>query len=180
MPFSVEELVARRAARKLANLKIKEQARINLEKNQKPVRSIVISIEWKKSRVWSANPHASADVRYQDGTCTQRDGYTCSGCGYDKESTVIAEIFNDFLRYKLWEKKPALLETGAPYGIRRGKEYTSPEGNYYHGETRSYSGGVGTSCYNQIAAFIGGVFRQVACGKTFDVYEYQDIEGTKV
>jgi hypothetical protein len=28
--------------------------------------------------------------------------FRCSGCGYDKTSTVVAEAFNQYLLYKLW------------------------------------------------------------------------------
>lgn len=162
-----EKLAARREARERA----KEQARIEAERNQKPVEHLTISIEWKKSRTWGHNPHASVEVRYQDGTYTSRDGYTASGCGYDKESTVIAEIFNDFLKYKLWQLSPEARKGGngsldkgnAPYGI-----------HVYNDNRPHFGGGIGTSCYYRIAEYIGGKFEKLASGKTFDVYRYVD------
>lgn len=177
MKLTQEEKDARREARKEARKAKKEAARIEAERNQKPVESITISIEWKKSRTWGSNPHAEAAVRFQDGTFERRNGYTASGCGYDKESTVIADIFNDFLKYKLWniekliENKrrmynlPVELNTDdkvIPYGIYSGPQY------------RSFSGGIGTNCYYAIAEFIGGKFETVASGKTFDVFKYTD------
>ena len=48
-------------------------------------------------------------------------------------------------------------------------------GLYLPGEYRGrYNGGVGTSCYYDIARFIGGRFEHVAGGKTFDVFKYTD------
>ncbi len=154
-----QENINRRKVRKEARRQVKEQAIIKEEKSQKPVKSIIISIEWKKSRMWGSNPHAEARVSYDNGTGAVLNGFTASGCGYCKESTVIAAIFNASLRYKLHEK-PSLDE--APYGIHN-----------YSGH-KGYSGGIGTSCYYEIAKFIGGTFENVASGKTFDVFKYTD------
>ncbi len=161
--LTAEEKEARKQARHQARQVEKNRARIETEKNQKPVKNLTISIEWKKSRTWGHNPHAEARVEFHDGTYTRRDGYTASGCGYDKESTVIAAVFNDFLLYKLW----AITDfQGKPYGISAG--------NYDGREYRSYEGGIGTSCYDSISRFIGGTFEHVASGKSFDVYRYTD------
>ena len=62
----------------------------NAERSQKPVKSITITIEWKKSRTWGMNPNANAQVEYKDGTYDTGSA-SASGCGYDKESTVIRE-----------------------------------------------------------------------------------------
>lgn len=152
--------------------KEKDLQRIEQEKNQKPVKSITINIEWKKSRTWGSNPRCEAEVRYKDGDYSRSPVYTASGCGYDKESTVIADVFNDYLKYKLYQKIN-LLQTKKvnangepnpkyPYGLREW------EGKCY------YEGGIGTSCYYRIAEFIGGKFEHISEGKTFDVYKYTD------
>lgn len=156
--LTVEEKTARREARKAERKAAKEAERIEGEKNQKPVKYIRINIEWKKSRTWGANPHAEAVVNFKDGTGERKDGYTCSGCGYDKESTVIAQIFNDFLKYKLYQE----LKGEQPYGM------------YNRNDWRGYDGGVGTSCYYSISEYIGGKFENIASGKTFDVYKYTE------
>ena len=72
-------------------------------KSQKPVKNFTITIEWARSRVWGSNPHATAKVEHQDGKYSDTGSHTASGCGYCKESTVIAAIFNDLLRYKLYD-----------------------------------------------------------------------------
>ena len=157
-----QEKKERREARKAEREAKKEMDRIQAERDQKPVKELTIAIEWKRSRMWGSNPRAEARVEFQDGTFERRDGYTCSGCGYDKESTVIAQIFNDFLKYKLYDK--ALPKRGSdkrPYGLG------------YYG-VGNYEGGVGTSCYPSIAKFIGGKFVTVASGSTFDVFRYTD------
>ena len=37
-----------------------------------------------------------------------------------------------------------------------------------------YEGGVGMSCYTAISEYIGGTFKHVASGKTYNSYEYID------
>ena len=159
-----------KAANKAAREATKEAERIEREKNQKPVKSLKITIEWRKSRTWGSCPHAEAVIVYHDGTSERRGGYTASGCGYDKESTVIAEIFNDFLKYKLWEIYIAQLANKEDPDGQRAQPYGVTNGEYY----KYYNGGVGTSCYYAISEYIGGKLVNVASGKTFDVYEYTE------
>lgn len=162
-----EKLEARREAKKLA----KELARIEAEKNQKPVKSIDITIEWKRSKTWGSNPNCEARIQYKDGSFDNSPVYKCSGCGYDKESTVIADVFNDYLKYKLWALSDEQIKGGhgsmdsgsAPYGV------TNYSKNY-----RNFAGGIGTNCYYAISEYIGGKFEHVTGGKTFDVYRYTD------
>jgi hypothetical protein len=165
--MTIEEKRERTEARTAARQAAKEAARIESERGQRPVDTIAISIVWSKSRMWGSNPHAEVVVEYKDGHYTRKSGYTASGCGYDKESTVIADIFNDFLRYKLWampiDKVKRVNGGPAPYGISvNGEDY------------RGYSGGIGTNCYYRIAEYVGGTFEHVASGKSFDVYRYTD------
>lgn len=151
----------------------KERARIQAEKDQKPIRKMTIAIEWKKSRTWGYNPHASAEIHYRDGSFGRFNGYTCSGCGYDKTSTVIAEIFNDHLKYKLWKKPFESTKIKKPYGIRFGKHESFQD--------RYYEGGVGMSCYltdscqkDRIAYYIGGTLKCIASLDKVDVFIYTD------
>jgi hypothetical protein len=196
--FTPEQLKARRDARKAARHEAKEAARIEAEKNQRHVKEMTISIEWRKSRMWGNNPHAEVSTIYQnDGKgeyYAPSQVFTCGGCGYDKESTVIASAFNAFLKYKLWGKmkKYARWERRNhdgpntnenykrvfchPYGISISKAFVGRDGKKYS-EHRYFDGGIGTSCYthdNGIAAAIGGKFEHIASGKTFDVYKYTD------
>lgn len=160
----------------------KELARIETEKAQRPVESLTITIEWKRSYTWGMNPNASVEVKYKTGeNLFYRDsGFKASGCGYDKESTVIAEIFNKYLKYKLYQCRVGEFRIN-------GKDNTHPYGvSYYNGYTKTndngdvstprFNGGVGTSCYYKISEFIGGKFENIANGKTFGVFKYTDNE----
>lgn len=155
---------------------------IQQEKSQKPIEWMKITITWNKSRTWGYCPRAYAEIKYKDETYYNTESkYYASGCGYDKKSTVIAEIFNDYLKYKLWNKTIEECrrndynwkkEGGAPYGVNAGS-YTSSETDKEH-EYRYYAGGIGTDCYYAISEFIGGKFECIASGDTFDVYKYID------
>lgn len=174
-----EQKKQRAEERKRARMAAKIAAEIQAEKDQKPVKEIIFTIEWKHSRTWGANPALTCAVRFQDGSYEESPIYRASWCGYDKTSTVVAEAFNTYLKYKLWQKTPAQLirkdhnwqkENGAPYGIRHYE--ADPAGR--HGEGRSYEGGIGISCYPAIGQYIGGKFETVSTGKSFDVFKYTD------
>lgn len=152
--------------RQIKNRLKKEELKEEEERNQNPVDEIVINIEWRKSSTWGNCPRAEALVKYADGTYKTLDGYRASGCGYDKESTVIAEIFNDTLKYELWKKEGEEIDIkSVPYGIRLSFDF-SPY----------YEGGVGTSCYYRISDFIGGKFENISSGRTFDVYKFSRVK----
>jgi hypothetical protein len=158
MKLTKEVKEERRLARAAARKAEKERIRTEAEKNQPEVKKLVITIEWKKSRTYGMNPHATAQVYFHNREPIRQSGFTCSGCGYDKESTVIADIFNTFLKYKLYDKKIARRKQ--PYGMRVDRKY--------------YDGGIGTDCFYAISKTIGGEFNSVAHGETFNVYEYID------
>ena len=169
MKMTQEQKDANKTERKEKREAARLAAKIAGEKNQKPVKSMVITIEWRKSRTWGNNPHAEARVEYHDGTWGSFEA-RASGCGYDKESTVVASLFNDTLLYKLWQLTDEGVKGGngsndsgkCPYGISRGENW------------RSFAGGIGMSCYPRIAEYIGGRLEHVADGKTFDVWKYTD------
>lgn len=131
------------------------------ERSEKPdIVSMTIKIEWKKSRTWGYCPHAKYWVTYADGSGNwSRDkDYTASGCGYDKASTVIAQIFNDEFSGMLWRRRKIRKEV--PYGISL-TSYWFPH----------FDGGVGVSCYERIVEFLGGKWTHTAWGDTFDQYD---------
>lgn len=155
----------KKLARAEAKKALKELARIEAEKNQKQVSEITITIEWRKSRMWGSNPSCEAIIIYKDGSRDYSPVYTASGCGYDKESTVIADVFNNYLKYKLYSEDII-------NAIDRSEQ--KPYGIYASIDWKRYDGGIGTSCYYAISTAIGGKFEHVASGKTFDVYKYTD------
>ena len=143
----------------------KTYQQIKREKNLPRVKNITITIEWKRSRMWGNNPNATAEIEYKDGSYRSFDHYYASGCGYCKESTVIGQIFNEHLKYKLWNIGYKRIRNGKtiPYGIHA-----------YSKDSRSFGQGIGTSCFDAIARTIKGKFKHIASGKTFDVYKYTD------
>jgi hypothetical protein len=145
----------KKAARRLAKL----QAEIDKEKAQPLIKTLTITIEWKRSRAGS-NPAATVEGEAQGGQYFHNNKpYRASGCGYDKESTVIADACNDYLKGHLY----AADLTGAPYGIQAYKNHVGLERRYF-------SGGIGTSCYYRIIEHLGGTMEHVASGRAFDVF----------
>ena len=128
--------------------------------NKKDVLRVTITIEWKRSRVWGYNPHASAWVKYADGGADRFSGYTCGGCGYDKESTVVSQIFNEVLSGMLYRLRNTKKEK--PYGIILNKT-----------DFPSFEGGVGMTCYFRIVEFLGGKMVATAHGDHFDQYDIE-------
>ena len=159
----------KKTLRKVKNQLKKLDETIRQQKEQKQVKEMIINIEWKRSAMYGNNPILEAKIQYVDGSWSNTYGkkYTCSGCGYDKESTVIAQLFNDYLCYALWQKKEIISNNKGkdrsvvPYGV-----------NNYSPDHYSFAGGIGTSCYYSISEFIGGKFEHISNGKTFDVYKF--------
>jgi len=122
------------------------------------VKRLRIHVQWKRSAMWGHNPHAHYSCHFQDGTYASGDE-TCGGCGYDKESTVIATIFNQCCSGMLWRKahKRGGLKN-KPYGI-------------YEGYFPYFDGGIGTNCYVSITQWLGGQWERVDSGKDYDSYE---------
>ncbi len=178
-----EQKEANRLARKEERERAKELAKQQEAINQPEVKSLLITIEWRKSRIWGSNPHATAEITYKEpnagpwGTGFYKEtGFTCSGCGYDKESTVIAEIYNKFMKHRLWKLSAEAMKGGRGSGDKGSAPYGITAYEYKGVEHRNYGGGIGTSCYPRISEYIGGQFDCIASGKTFDVYKFTSKE----
>lgn len=140
-----------------------------------------ISVEWKKSRVWGYNPHATVDALTVDADgateCTTTTG-RASGCGYDKQSAAIAEAFN---------ASPEILKAlyNAEEKRLKGRESRKQSRRDFIGygsgsSARPYfEGGCGVSVFYKIFENCGYTFEQVASGKTFDAYKITKRERTK-
>lgn len=161
-----EQKQANAAARKEAKATAKEAAAIAEEKAQKPVKCLTITVEWRKSRMWGSNPTASGRIEYADGTFGRTKDAHASGYGYDKESTVIADVFNQCLRGRLW----TLTDDRVRGGNGSGDSGPAPYGISVYAGRRRFSGGIGTGCYYGICEYLGGRFDRIAGGKSFDVY----------
>lgn len=144
--------------RAIINRLKKEDEKIDGYIYQKEVERVRIEIEWKKSSVWGSNPHAVAYVKYKNGDYETLKA-TCSGCGYDKESTVLAQIYNKIFKYKLYKiQKNATKKKKAPYGI------------CWSEFVPYFEGGIGVNCYYSITKYIGGKFEDIAHTKHDDIY----------
>lgn len=151
------------AERKERRLKSKYRSMAEAHKAQKHVRSVQMNIEWYRSRTWGYCPRMHAWATYIDGTVERRDYSGVTGCGYDKESTIIANLFNDVLAYKLYQDRP---RESKPYGVCYYEMFEH--------ELGYYDGGIGVASYYDIAKYIGGELVRVASGKAFDCYKYID------
>ena len=174
--LTAEEKTQRAADRKRQKEKDRAAEREKAERQQPRIETLTLTIEWRKSRTYGHNPLLTAEARFKDGQTANNNPvyyshstFTCSGCGYDKESTVIADAYNHYLKYKLHEKKEDEREPDKkPYGVSFWNDKET-------GFTRPYfDGGIGTSCFFDISKYIGGKFEHIASGKTFDVYKYTD------
>lgn len=123
--------------------------------NAPSIKEITITIEWTNSKTWGANPTAEAKI-WMDNGMFENFTDKCSGCGYDKESTVIAGALN---QSKSIIKLLLQLPENNLYG------YYKNEGHLPH-----LTGGVGTSCYPSIFSLAGYKMKHVSNGKMFDVW----------
>lgn len=112
--------------------------------------SLKISIDWKRSQTWGLNPTATLQVWTIDGYNT----YTASvsGCGYCKESAVIAQVLNQCLSLRKLIINNSNIQS---YGI---------SGDHFS------TGGVGVSSLQNAFNVLGYDFKKVASGKLYDVY----------
>ena len=113
---------------------------------------VSISIEWKKSRTWGANPHATVYAAF-----TVTEGYA-SGWGYDKESAAIASAFNDN------PEVMAIIYTAVEAGVKPGYSVLDSVGLPF------FDGGCGVECFYNVFANCGYQFKRIPGGQSFDCY----------
>lgn len=120
---------------------------------------VSISVEWKKSRTWNANPNATV---YAAFTVTKG---RASGCGYDKESAAIAAAFNDN------PEVMAIIYTAVEAGVKPGYSVLDSVGLPF------FDGGCGVECFYKVFENCGYQFKRTASGRTFDCYSIEKKEG---
>lgn len=113
---------------------------------------VSISVEWKKSRTWGANPHATV---YAATTTTTG---SASGCGYDKQSTAIAAAFNAN------PEVMAIIYSAVESGVKPEYSVSDSVGLPY------FDVGCGVECFYEVFANCGYQFKRTAGGRTFDCY----------
>lgn len=141
----------------LNHLKLENEK--NAEKFGMPdVEKIYIDITWKKSRTWGNCPHAEWECWFKDGSY-MHGKTSAGGYGYDKHSTVVANVMNTVAKGMAWRKRKS--SKVAPYGLMHvGKNAKKDYPPYFEG-------GVGISCYPLIVAYLGGKMESHA-GKIWD------------
>lgn len=117
-----------------------------IEKANNNIESITINVDWVKNRTWGYNPHAT--IYTNNGDITEG---RASGCGYDKESTAIAEALNknnDILKllYIAKNKKMTAKKTNSHDLLGYGSGY---------GALPYFEGGVGASSLLNIFRKLG-------------------------
>lgn len=129
--------------RKIINI-IKSKAEILKGfRSQKAVKSIDVVISWSRGNMGAMQSKAEATIKYKDNTFNYVATSKTGGYGYDKESTTLAELLNDHLRYLIIDKRE---NVKAPYGVHIKNDSFN---NYFEG-------GVGVSCYYSIIEYLGG------------------------
>lgn len=122
---------------------------------------IMMSIEWRRSSTWGNNPHLEGDINFADGSWKHEEDVSCSGCGYDKESTVMARFLNHHLKGMLWRRRN-FRKNKPPYGVSFSKGY------FPH-----FNGGVGANCTIHVLEWLGFKVVNSSHGKTWDYYELE-------
>jgi hypothetical protein len=127
---------------------------------------LTINVEWKKNPTWRSNPTATAFVL---GIGELSSG-SIGGCGYDKESTAVANVLNQIPQFRklMFELK------------NKGKNHTLKNRELFgygsgYGILPNFEGGVGVGCYDRIFNAIGYEFKNISSGKTFDVYQISKV-----
>jgi hypothetical protein len=111
-----------------------------------------LNIEWKKSSLYGLNPHATLEVYTNKGIKEYKA--TATGCGYCKESAVIASVLNQSLELR------KLLLTAHEKGLK----------TYGMRSTYFSSGGVGLSSLQNAFELLGHKLNKIASGKLYDCF----------
>ena len=124
----------------------------------------VITIEWKKSRMWGSNPKAYTN----EGFTSESIG----GCGYCKLSTATAYALNSNLSILklLYEKKNRDIKNFK--GKDKKNSYNREVLGYGSGYNvlPSFEGGVGVRSHEIICEGVGLVMEQISDTNSTDVY----------
>lgn len=146
--------------RELTNDEIWERKR-TARLAQRKISSIGITVAWSRN----GNPLLEAIATFADDALPTTETFKtrCSGGGYDKLSTVMSDVFEHFLGYKLEESERFTAPEAVPYGI-----------STFSIDRHYYADGVGINCYTRIATFIGGELTRIGGTSSVDVYTYRE------
>lgn len=120
---------------------------------------IRINVEWRHSRTWGNCPTAEAEYYVKgEGWCGGPKS-RAGGCGYDKHSTVLADVLNPLLVSVMWKRRRCKKH---PYGIQIGRK---------HDYNPYLEGGVGVCSTSDCMRWLGYevVHRE---GRTWDYWQF--------
>lgn len=152
--------IASKKVEKSYNKKLEDLIeKVNTIANAEEFNGCTITVEWKKGSMEANQAKATLSG------CGYIEGRRTGGCGYDKESTAMAEVLNECypLMKMLYEYRNDHLDGSnhSVFGYGSGYDKVLPY----------FEGGVGVSSYYKIFETIGCTLKWVVGGKTFDVYE---------
>ena len=153
-----------RAMREIEKAETADYKRIEEAAAAEELRSITITVEWKKSSVWGYNPTARVVV------CGEKHAAVyygkASGCGYDKGSAAISKALNcsPVVMRSLYiaENKRLTKKQSRRDALGYGSGY---------GVLPYFEGGVGVSAFSVLFDKMGYEWENTASGDSFDVYK---------
>lgn len=83
------EYATRRRLKEIDRETIKKQDKLLRARDAEEIKSVSISVDWKRSNTWGYNPTATVII---NGIYEYRG--TASGCGYDKETAAVGTALN--------------------------------------------------------------------------------------
>ena len=137
---------------------------------EREIKEISITVEWKKNKMWGANPTATAIVYFKNGGINEYYSKSIGGCGYDKESAAVGQALN-----KCDELLKLMYEIMTAAGDEAENHSVLGYGSGY-GVLPYFEGGVGIDCFYKIFSKLGYTMRKVASGKMFDVYNVSKVQ----
>ena len=135
--------------------------------DDREIKKITIATDWKKGSMGANQCKAEIRIIYDDYSVGGYDSRRTGGCGYDKESTAIADALNQCnpLIKELCIMANKAIEENKPY--REALGYVSG-----YNVIPYFEGGVGFSCFESILNKAGYFMNHVYWNKRSDVYEF--------
>lgn len=166
------ELATARRWKQLDKAHAKELAKVEAAEAAPDVHTVSIEVEWKRSRTWGYNPHASVVINRQN-----RYFGSASGCGYDKRTAAVGAALNQsavILRMLYQAKEKALAEGWRPDG-RVGSNAGCIHYGAGYGTLPYFEGGVGMSSFEGVFNACGLKMTHIADGRHYDHYIFERV-----
>lgn len=171
------EFAIKRRLKEIDRETIKKQDKLLRARDAEEIRSVSISIDWKRSAMWGYNPTATVTIN----RIYQFSG-TASGCGYDKRTAAVGAALNQsiiILKMLYTAKEKALRK--APAKIRNNPESSNADLIHYgagYGVLPYFEGGVGMTSFRGVFEKCGLKCTHTHETKTTDFY-YFEVGATK-